>query len=137
MYCTKCGCKLEDGASFCHNCGQPIEKESFAEEDKIETNLETENEIEPIIDQNQNNLLDSSNEASKMNTLVKIGLWMALYSWLIAIFPLVPIIGAYCSYKGKQECEEKGTKGLTAAKWGMWLNIIFAVVKTLNVLSAL
>lgn len=26
MFCGKCGAKVEDGASFCHNCGMAVER---------------------------------------------------------------------------------------------------------------
>lgn len=146
MYCPKCGCKIEEGASFCHNCGAPIsnlEKDIGESKSNVILEPEVNSGNKTIIDssptygeQNLNHVYSNNvNEYKpKMSGYAKVGLWIALYSWLLGIFPVVPLIGVWCSYQGKKECEEKGLRGLSAAKWGICLNILMVLVKMYNLL---
>ena len=124
MFCTKCGKKIDEDASFCSNCGQPKEENEKKRVNHKKQNKEEKSSIEPnemINPQSSMEIKQNEQTAPTAIASLVIGVISFAFCFLFSIIMLPLSIAGFCL--------GIATKQKSAIKViGIILNIISAII---------
>jgi hypothetical protein len=109
MFCINCGKEIQDGSTFCPECGT------------------TQQGVTPPPSSNTGNYVDQTSKTTfqkaPYNTMCIIGLVISGISLLLNFFGLVGIAGTIVSVIGLTSCKQKNENGMALAVIGIVIGV--------------